>query len=112
MEVDNKRGDLTNKRLEDQDGGVHLVDKERSFKSVSNNNAGNYLQGIKKYGLSATEKQERRCNWELEKLASQTRSVVEMFSAHCDKKKSYDKDVTPNATSVFLLSKTLKEKRL
>ncbi len=62
--------------------------------------------------LSATEKQKRQRNRELEKSASQTRSIVEIVSAHVDKNQSHDKDVTPDAASVALPPKTLKERRL
>ncbi len=34
VEVDNKRGDNTHAGLEDQDGGVQLGDKKRSFRPV------------------------------------------------------------------------------
>ena len=96
----------------DQDGGVKLGDKERSFRPVWKDDAGSYLRGMKGCGLSATEKRERRRNRELEKSAFQTRSIVEMFSAHCDKNQSHDKDVTPDAASVIPPPKTLKEGRL
>ena len=112
VEVDNKLGDNTYEGLGDQDGGVQVGDKERSFRPVWKDDAGSYLRGIKGCGSSATEKRERRRNRELEKSASQTRSIVEMFSAHRDKNQSHDKDVTPDATSVPPPSKTLKEGRL
>ncbi len=43
MEVDNRRGDNTYLELGDQDGGVQLGDKERSFRPVWKDNAGSYL---------------------------------------------------------------------
>ena len=110
--MDNKKGDNTHAGLGDQDGEVQLRDKERSFRPVWKDDAGSYLQGMKGCGSSATEKQERQRNRELEKSASQTRSIVEMFFAHRDKNQSHDKDVTPDAASVAPPPKTLKEGRL
>ena len=59
VEVDNRRGDNTHAGLGDQDGGVQLGDKERSFRPVWKDDAGSYLRGMKRYGSSATEKRER-----------------------------------------------------
>ena len=96
----------------DQDGRVQLGDKERRFRAVWKDDAGSYLQEMKGYGSSATKKQERQRNRELEKSTSQTKSIVEMFSANRDKNQSHDKDVTPDAVSVALPPKALKEGRL
>lgn len=73
---------------------------------------GNDLQKIKECGLSAREKREKQRNQELKKSASQTRSIVQMFSAYCDKNQCHDKDVTLDIASVTLPPKTLKERRL
>ena len=73
---------------------------------------GSYLKGMKECGLSAKEKREKQCNRELKKSASQTRSIVDMFSAHCDKNQFHDKHVTYDAASVATPLKTLKERRL
>ncbi len=64
---------------------------------------------MKECGSSATEKQKRRCNRELKQSASQTKLIVEIFSAHCDKNRSDDKEVTLDAVSVAPFPKTLKE---
>ncbi len=98
--VDNRRGDNTHIGLGDEDGEVQLGDKESSFRPVWKNYAGSYLRKMKECGSSATEKRERRCNGELKRSVSQTKSIVEMFSVHCDKNQSHDKDVTPDAASV------------
>ena len=106
VEVDNKRGDNTYERLGDQDRRVQLGDKKRSFRPVWKNDEGSYLRGMKGCSLSAIEKQERWRNWELEKSAFQTRSIVEMFSAHRDKNPSHNKDIMLDATSVAPPPKT------
>lgn len=67
---------------------------------------------MKEYSLLATEKRERQRNRELEKLASQTKSIVEMFSTYHDKNQFHDKDVMLDIASVTLPPKTLKEGRL
>ena len=67
---------------------------------------------MKECGLLAKDKQERQRNREWEKSASQTRSIVKMFSAHRDKNQSHDKDVTADVKSVAPPPKTLKEERL
>ncbi len=72
---------------------------------------GSYFQGMKECGLSAKKKREKQCNRELKKSASQTRSIVEMISAHCDKNQFHDKDVTHDAASVATPLKTLNERR-
>ncbi len=72
VEVDKKQGDNIHVRLGDQDRGVQLGDKERSFRPVSNNDAGSYLQEMKGCGSSTKEERERQRNWELEKLTSRT----------------------------------------
>ena len=107
--MDNRQGDNTHVELEHQDWGLQWGNKERIFRPVEKNDAGSYLQVMKGFGLSAKEKQKRRCNRELEKSASQTRSIVEMFSAHRNQNQSDDKDVTPDAASVALSPKTLKK---
>ena len=72
---------------DDDDGGVQLEGEERNFKPSWKGDAGGYLRGAHGCGPSATEKRERRCKRELEKSASQTRSIVEMFSIQINKKK-------------------------
>ena len=62
VEVDNRRGDNTHEGLGDQDGGVQLGDKERSFRLVWKDDAGSYLRGMKGCDLSAAEKRERQRN--------------------------------------------------
>ncbi len=73
---------------------------------------GSYLQEMKECGSSSIEKRERQHNQELEKSASQTRSIVEIFSAHRDENQSHDKDVMSDAASIAPPPKTLKEEGL
>ena len=49
------------------------------------------LRGVRGCGSSATEKRERRRIREMEKSASTTRSIVEIFSAQPNKNQSQDK---------------------
>ena len=112
LEVSNKRGENTRLWLGDQDGGLQLGVEERSFRPVWKDDAGSYLRGMKGYGSSATEKRERRRNRESEKSTSESRSIVEMFSAQRNKNQSRNKDVTPDAASAAPPPKVLKEGRL
>ena len=89
-EVDNRRGNGTQEGLGDNDGGIQLEVKDRSFRPVWKDNAGEYLRGIRGCGSSATEKRERRRKREMEKSASTTRSIVDMFSAQLNKNQSQD----------------------
>lgn len=81
--TEKKRGDGRYEGLgdDDDDGGLQLEGEERTFKSSWRGDAGGYLRGVHGCGSSATEKRERRRKRELEKSASQTRFIVEMFSA-------------------------------
>ena len=112
LEVDNKRGDNTSEGLGDEDGGVHLGVEERSFKPVWKDDAGSYLRGISGCRSSASEKRKRRRNRDLEKSASQTRSIVEMFSAQYNKYQPHNKDVISNIAPAAPPPQTLKEGKL
>ena len=91
LEVDNGRGDNTQEGLGDNDGGVQLEDEDPIFRPVWKDNAGGYLRGVRGCGSSTTEKRERQRKRELEKSASTTRSIVDMFSAQSNKNQSLDK---------------------
>ena len=86
----NRRGDNTREVLGDPDGGVQLGVEERSFRPIWKDEVGSYFRGIKGCGSSATEKREKRRNLELEKSASQTRSIVHIFSIQRDRNQSHD----------------------
>ena len=92
--VENKRGDSTCEGLGDDDGGVQLGSEKRIFKPTWRQDADGYLRGVRGCGSSATEKRERQRKRELEKSASQTRSIVGIFSAQRNKSNS------DNATSM------------
>ena len=55
--------------------------EEHALKPTWRQDAGGYLRGVRGCGSSATRKRERRRKRELEKSASQTRPIVEIFSA-------------------------------
>ena len=56
------------------------------FSRVWRDDAGGYLRGVRGCGSSATREGEIRRKKELEKSASRTRSIVEMFSAQQNKR--------------------------
>ena len=91
LEVDNRKGDNTQEGLGDNNGGVQLEDEDPIFRPVWKDNAGGYLRGVRGFGSSTTEKRERQRKRELEKSASTTRSIVDMFSARSNKNQSLDK---------------------
>ena len=78
------------------DRGVELGGEERSFRPIWKDEAGSYLRGIKVCGSSATEKREKRRNRKLEKSASQTRSIVDMFSIQRKRIESHDTNPIPD----------------
>ena len=82
---------------DDDDGGVQLRVEERIFRPVWKDKAGNYLRGIKGCGSSATEKREKRRIRELEKLASQTRSIVDMFSIQRERNQFHNTNLTSDS---------------
>ena len=85
--TEKKRGDSRYKSLgDDDDGGEQLEGEERTFKPSWRGDAEGYLRRMHGYGSSAMEKRERRHKRELEKSASQMRSIVEMFSTLINKK--------------------------
>ena len=78
---DNGREKVTHEGLGDDEGGVQLEIEECTFEPIWRSDAGGYLRGVRGCGSSATEKPEKRHKKELEKSASHTRSIVDMFSA-------------------------------
>ncbi|WP_375449340.1 hypothetical protein [uncultured Nostoc sp.] len=79
--------------LGDDNGGVQLKAKKHIIVPVWKNDAGGHLQGIRGCGSSATEKRERCRKREMEKSASITRSIVDMFSAQFKKNQSQDERI-------------------
>ena len=86
-------GDGTQEGLGDDNGGVQLEAKKHIIVPVWKDDAGGYLRGIRGCGSSATEKRERRRKREMEKSASTTRSIVDMFSAQFKKNQSQDERI-------------------
>lgn len=86
--VEIERGDSTRESLRDDDGGVQLGGEERALKPTWRGDAGGYLRGVRGCGSSATKKRAQHRKKDLEKSASQTRSIVGMFSAQLVKKSS------------------------
>ena len=109
--IEDKRGDGTCEGLGDDDGGVQLEGTERTFKPNWREDAGGYLRRVRGYGSSATEKRERQRKRELERSASQTRSIIEMFSARLNKNKPDHTDPTPDSFSSLSAPKGLLQKR-
>ena len=73
---DNKREVLG----DDDDGGVQLDKQKKSIQPIWSTNAGGYLRGVRGCSWSATEKRKRKKKCELEKSASHTRSITDIFA--------------------------------
>lgn len=96
------------------DGGVQLEVNDHSFKPIWKDDASGYLRGVRGCGSLTTEKHERKRKKELEKSASSTRPIVDMFSAQSSKNRSSDKDLLPIPSPTVSLKtskKKLKENR-
>ena len=78
----------------DEEEGVLLESKKRTFEPVCKSDAGGYLCGVRGCGSSATKDREIRRKKELEKSASHTRSIVEMFSAQQNKGHPFSKPLS------------------
>ena len=70
--VEGGRGDNIQEGLGEDDGGVRLEPEERNFRPTWEKDAGGYLRGVRRCGLSATDKCESQRKRELEKSASCT----------------------------------------
>lgn len=77
----NKRGGNIREGLGDDKEGAQLEIEERTFEPKWTSDAGSYLQGVRGCGSSAVDKREKRRKKYLEKSASHTMSITEMFSA-------------------------------
>lgn len=107
LALDDVRADNTLEGLGDN-GGVQSEVKENSFRPVCKIDAGSYLRGIQRCGSSATTKREKRRKREMEKSASGSRSIVEMFSSQHSKNQSRSQDTTSDFAPVPPLSTELK----
>ena len=102
--------DGTQEGLGDDNGGVPLGVKENVIVPIWKKNAGGHLRGIRGCGSSATEKRERRRKRELEKSASTTRSIVDMFSAQIKKNQPQDVHVSSTSSPAILPPKNTEKK--
>ncbi len=84
--------------------------KEDIIQPVWNDDADEYLRGIRGHGSSVTEKRERHCKREMEKLASTTRSIVNIFSAHFNKNQSRDERVLSSSLLAIFSPKNKRKK--
>ncbi len=111
-EGENGGGDSTQKRLGDNDEGVQLEVKEHIIQPVWNDDADEYLRGIRGCVSSAIEKRERYCKREMEKSASTTRSIVDMFSAKFNENQSQDERIlSASLPAIFSPKNTGREVR-
>ena len=76
---DKRKEEGTCEGLGDDEGGVPLENKKCIFEPTWKSEAGGYLRGVRGYGSHATKEREIKRKKELEKSASHTRSIVEMF---------------------------------
>ena len=86
---ENRKEEGVHEGLGDNEGGVQLEIEERTFEPKWNSDAGDYLRGVRGCGSSRTNKREKRCKKELEKSASHSQSIVDMFSAQHERNKSH-----------------------
>ena len=100
---DKRKEEGTREGLGDDEGGVPLENKKRIFELVWKSEAGGYLRGVRGCCSHATKEQEIKRKKELEKSASHTQWIVEMFSAQQNKeqlssKPSSSPDLSQNAS--------------
>ena len=96
---DNRKEKGVYEGLGDNEGGVQLETEERTeertFKPRWKSDAGDYLRGVRGCGSSTTKKREKRREKELEKSASQSQSIVDMFSAQHSQKRLHHSALPP-----------------
>ncbi len=84
--------------------------KEQIIQLVWNDDACEYLRGIRRCSSSAKKKRERHSKREMEKSTSTTRSIVDTFSAQFNKNQSRDECVlSTSPPAIFLPKNTGKE---
>ena len=103
-------GDGTQEGLGDDNGGVQLEAKKHIIMPVWKDDAGGYRRGIRGCGSSAIEKHERHCKREMEKSASTTRSIVDMFSPQLNKNQSQDERVLSTSSPAIFPPKNTGKK--
>ena len=78
--VENGREDNIQEGLGENDGGVQLEPEEQNFRPIWKKDVGGYFWRVRGCALSVTDKRERQRKRELEKSASRTQLIIEMFS--------------------------------
>lgn len=99
------RGTL-GENLEDKNDGRQLVPGKQNVKLAWKKGAGDYLRGVRGCGSSATDKRRKRHERDLAKDASETRSIVDMFTAQA---KRNDSRGTTDPVHDSLLTPSLSE---
>ena len=106
IEDHSKRGEDIREGLGDNEGGVQLEIEERTFEPKWKSDAGGYLRGVRGCGSSATETREKRRKKELEKSASCTRSITDMFSAQHNRNRLHHSTSLPTPLLPSFLPKS------
>ena len=84
---ENRKEEGVHEGLGDNEGGVQVEIKERTFEPEWKSDADDYLRGVRGSGSSRTNRREKQRKKELEKSASHSRSIVDMFSAQHERNK-------------------------
>ena len=106
---DKRKEEGTREGLGDDEGGVLLESKKRIFEPTWKSEAGGYLHGVRGCGSHATKEREIKHKKELEKSASHTRSIMEMFSAQQNKEQPSSKLLSSSDLSQSASSKVVKK---
>ena len=110
LDEEENGGDGTQEALEDDNGGVQLEAKKDIIVPVWKDDVGGHLRGIRGCGSLATEKCKRRRKIEMEKSASTTRSIIDIFSAQIKKNQFQDERVLSTSLPALFLPKNMKKK--
>ena len=104
---DKRKEEGTREVLGDDEGGVLLENKKRIFEPTWKSEANGYLRGVRGCGSHATKEREIKRKKELEKSASHTQSIVEMFSAQQNKGQPSSKPLSSSDLSQSASSKVV-----
>ena len=105
---DKRKDEGTREGLGDDEGGVPLENKRRIFEPTSKSEAGGCLRGVRGCGSHATKEREIKRKKELEKSASHTQSILEIFSAQQNKGKPFSQPLSLSDLSQSASSKVVK----
>ena len=106
---DKRKEEGTREVLGDDEGGVLLENKKRIFEPTWKSEANGYLRGVRGCGSHATKEREIKRKKELEKSASHTQSIVEMFSAQQNKGQPFSKPLSSSDLFQSASSKVVKK---